>query len=116
MSTLDVVLKPWGKYEVLTEASGYKVKRITVICNGRLSLQLHNQRSEHWVVVSGEAAVTIGERKLIILKDQSIYIPIKTKHRVENNNYEDLVLIEVQSGNNLEEDDIIRFEDIYGRT
>jgi len=67
-------------------------------------------------VVSGEAAVTIGERKLIILKDQSIYIPIKTKHRVENNNYEDLILIEVQSGIYLEEDDIIRFEDIYDRT
>jgi len=90
-------------------------KRIVVKPAGRLSLQMHHHRSEHWVVVSGMARVVNGDQELFINTDESTYIPAGHKHRLENPGVVDLVMIEVQSGEYLGEDDIVRFEDIYGR-
>jgi mannose-1-phosphate guanylyltransferase/mannose-6-phosphate isomerase len=94
----------------------HQVKRIVVKPNGRLSLQLHHHRSEHWVVVRGTARVTLGEEIKIIHENESVYIPIGTKHRLENPGKIDLELIEVQTGSYLGEDDIVRIEDDYRRT
>ena len=107
--------RPWGKYEVLTEAEGYKVKRITVAPGGRLSLQSHQKRAEHWVVVIGTATVTVGETVQKVTVNEHVHIPLLAKHRLENDTSSPIVLIEVQSGLYLGEDDIIRYEDIYGR-
>jgi len=109
------VHRPWGSYTVIEQGEGYKIKRIEVNPNQKLSLQLHKKRSEHWVVIEGIAKVTNGENIFNIEKDQSTYIPINTKHRLENTTDSILKIIEVQSGNYLEEDDIERFEDNYGR-
>jgi mannose-1-phosphate guanylyltransferase/mannose-6-phosphate isomerase len=100
---------------VLEEGPRFKIKRIVVKPGGRLSLQMHHHRSEHWVVVSGMAKVVNGEQELFINTDESTYIPAGHKHRLENPGVVDLVMIEVQSGEYLGEDDIVRFEDIYGR-
>ncbi len=110
-----VSYRPWGKYEVLTVDTRFQVKRITVNPGGALSLQRHFHRAEHWVVVTGTATVTIGETQSLVTTNQSVYIPIGEKHRLCNNGKIPLVLIEVQSGDYLGEDDIERFEDIYGR-
>ena len=112
---LEIGHRPWGRYEVLVEQPGYKVKRIIVLPNEKLSLQLHNQRVEHWIVVSGEATITVDNKVSILLVDQSTYIPKGTKHRLENNTNKELVIIEVQLGDYLGEDDIKRFDDIYSR-
>jgi mannose-1-phosphate guanylyltransferase/mannose-6-phosphate isomerase len=109
------VHRPWGTYTVLEEGPRFKIKRIMVKPGGRLSLQMHHHRSEHWVVVSGMARVVNGEQELFINTDESTYIPAGHKHRLENPGVVDLVMIEVQSGEYLGEDDIVRFEDIYGR-
>lgn len=109
------VYRPWGSYETLVEASGFKVKRIIVNPAGALSLQLHHQRAEHWVVVQGLATVTCGDDTVELQQNQSTYIPVETRHRLENRTREPVVLIEVQCGAYLGEDDIVRFEDIYGR-
>ena len=109
------VKKPWGSYQIIEEGSIYLVKNITVKPGGQLSLQSHNNRSEHWVVVSGEAEVIIDDKKIILLSNESIYIPKKSKHRLMNNGNENLVIIEVWHGENLSEKDIERYEDIYGR-
>jgi len=109
------VHRPWGTYTVLEEGPRFKIKRIVVKPGGRLSLQMHHHRSEHWVVVSGMARVVNGDRELFINTDESTYIPAGHKHRLENPGVVDLVMIEVQSGEYLGEDDIVRFEDIYGR-
>jgi mannose-1-phosphate guanylyltransferase/mannose-6-phosphate isomerase len=109
------VHRPWGTYTVLEEGSRFKIKRIVVKPAGRLSLQMHHHRSEHWVVVSGMARVVNGDQELFINTDESTYIPAGHKHRLENPGVVDLVMIEVQSGEYLGEDDIVRFEDIYGR-
>ena len=109
------VHRPWGTYTVLEEGPRFKIKRIVVKPAGRLSLQMHHHRSEHWVVVSGMARVVNGEQELFINTDESTYIPAGHKHRLENPGVVDLVMIEVQSGEYLGEDDIVRFEDIYGR-
>ena len=113
--TGEIGERPWGLYEVLTEADGYKVKRITVAPGGRLSLQSHQHRAEHWVVVSGTATVTVGKTVRKVGVHEHVYIPLQAKHRLENDTSAPLVLIEVQSGSYLGEDDIIRYEDIYGR-
>lgn len=110
------VHRPWGTYTVLQEGAGFKLKRIEVKPNARLSLQSHRYRSEHWVVVSGKALVTNGEQLLELLPNQSTYIPAGNKHRLENRTLEKLVLIEVQCGDYLGEDDIIRYSDEYGRS
>lgn len=109
------VYRPWGKFNSIDVGEGYQVKRITVNPKAKLSLQMHHHRSEHWVVVSGTATVTRGEDKFILNKNESTYIPIGTIHSLENNGKEVLELIEIQSGSYLGEDDIVRFEDIYGR-
>lgn len=109
------VHRPWGTYTVLEEGLGFKIKRIEVKSGGRLSLQMHEHRSEHWIVVSGVAKVINGERELTVNTNESTYIPAGYKHRLENQQSQTLVMIEVQSGGYLGEDDITRFEDHYGR-
>jgi len=105
-----------GAYTLLEdEHSGCKIKRITVIPGGKLSLQSHQHRSEHWVVVSGTATVTRGEESFTVAKSESTYISIGTKHRLENRGVIPLHIIEVQVGEYVEEDDIQRFDDHYGR-
>jgi mannose-1-phosphate guanylyltransferase len=110
------VFRPWGTYTVLENGHNFKIKRIVVKPGGRLSLQLHHHRSEHWVVVSGMAQVTNGEQVMHVDTNQSTFIPAGHKHRLENPGLVDLVMIEVQSGDYLGEDDIVRFDDHYGRS
>jgi mannose-1-phosphate guanylyltransferase/mannose-6-phosphate isomerase len=109
------VFRPWGSYESLVVGEQFQVKRLTVTPGQTLSLQLHHHRAEHWVVVSGEAEVTRGEEQLTLGPDQSTYIPIGMKHRLANRGAAPLEVIEVQSGSYLGEDDIVRFDDVYGR-
>ena len=109
------VVRPWGTYTVLEEGAGFKMKRIEVRPGARLSLQMHHHRSEHWIVVSGEATVVNGDQTLNIKSNESTYIPAGHLHRLENKTDGDLILIEVQCGGYLGEDDIVRFEDSYGR-
>jgi len=111
----NVVRRPWGTYESLAEGDNFQVKRIIVNPGESLSLQLHHKRAEHWTVVSGRAKITNGDDEFFLEADQSTYIPIEQKHRLENPGEEPVVLIEVQCGTYLGEDDIERFEDIYGR-
>ena len=113
--THKTVHRPWGTYTVLEEGQGFKIKRIEVKPGGRLSLQMHEHRSEHWIVVSGIAKVINGEIELTVNTNESTYIPAGHKHRLENQQSDVLVMIEVQSGGYLGEDDIVRFEDQYGR-
>jgi mannose-1-phosphate guanylyltransferase len=109
------VHRPWGTYTVLEDGSNFKIKRIEVKPGGQLSLQMHHHRSEHWIVVSGMAKVVNGEREMFVNTNESTYIPAGHKHRLENPGTLNLVMIEVQSGAYLGEDDIVRFDDIYGR-
>ncbi len=109
-------LRPWGSFTILEEARGYKIKRIEVKPGHRLSLQMHYHRSEHWIVVSGTAKVTCGEQELVLGSNQSTYVPQCTTHRLENPGVINLVLIEVQNGEYLGEDDIVRFQDDYSRS
>lgn len=109
------VYRPWGCYEAIDSGERFQVKRITVNPGAALSLQMHHHRAEHWVVVKGTAKVTAGEQQLLLTENQSTYIPIGVKHRLENPGTIPLELIEVQSGSYLGEDDIVRFEDVYGR-
>jgi mannose-1-phosphate guanylyltransferase len=109
------VHRPWGTYTVLEEGSKFKIKRIEVKCGASLSLQMHHHRSEHWIVVSGMARVVNGQQELFVNTNESTYIPAGHKHRLENPGVLPLVMIEVQSGEYLGEDDIVRFEDVYGR-
>jgi mannose-6-phosphate isomerase len=108
--------RPWGTYEVLAEGEGYKVKRIEVTPGHRLSLQMHQSRSEHWVIVTGEAIVTLEDREIRLRANEEALIPPQTKHRVANPGTSPLVFIEVQCGDYLGEDDITRFEDDYNRS
>ncbi|MCL2468837.1 MAG: mannose-1-phosphate guanylyltransferase/mannose-6-phosphate isomerase [Alphaproteobacteria bacterium] len=109
------VWRPWGYYERIDQGSRFQVKQIMVRPGGKLSLQKHHHRAEHWIVVSGTAKVQCGEEIKTLSANQSIYIPQGTKHRLENTSLLPLYLIEVQSGDYLGEDDIVRFEDIYAR-
>jgi mannose-1-phosphate guanylyltransferase/mannose-6-phosphate isomerase len=109
------VHRPWGTYTVLEEGPHFKIKRIEVKPGASLSLQMHHHRSEHWIVVSGMARVVNGEKELFVNTNESTYIPAGHKHRLENPGLLMLVMIEVQSGAYLGEDDIVRFEDVYGR-
>jgi len=110
------VHRPWGTYTVLEEGERFKIKRIEVRPGGRLSLQAHHHRSEHWVVVSGTAKVSNGDSEFLLTTNQSTYIPSGHRHRLENPGIMRLVMIEVQSGDYLGEDDIVRFDDVYGRS
>ena len=109
------IFRPWGNYTLIAENKNWKVKKIIVNPKESLSLQSHNFRSEHWIVVSGEAKVKLASKFFKLKKNQSIYVPVGTKHQLSNDGNEILVLIEVQSGSYLGEDDIKRFDDIYGR-
>lgn len=111
----QVGVRPWGSYEAIERGHRYKVKHITVKPGARLSVQMHHHRAEHWIVVSGTALVRNGEQELLLGENQSTFIPLGTVHALENPGKIPLELIEVQSGPYLEEDDIIRFEDRYGR-
>lgn len=108
-------IRPWGSFTTLEEGRGYKIKRIEVNPGHRLSLQMHHHRSEHWIVVSGTARVVCGDREMILSSNQSTYVPQCTSHRLENPGVIKLVLIEVQNGQYLGEDDIVRFSDDYAR-
>jgi mannose-1-phosphate guanylyltransferase/mannose-6-phosphate isomerase len=109
------VYRPWGSYDSIDLGERFQVKRITVNPGAQLSLQMHHHRAEHWIVVSGTGRVTRGEETLLLGENQSTYIPLGVKHRLENPGRVPLELIEVQSGSYLGEDDIVRFEDVYGR-
>jgi mannose-1-phosphate guanylyltransferase len=111
----QTVYRPWGTYTVLEEGPNFKIKRIVVNPNESLSLQMHHHRSEHWVVVNGTAEVQNGDDKLILQKNESTFIPCKNKHRLQNRSQTPLIIIEVQTGDYLGEDDIVRFDDVYGR-
>jgi mannose-6-phosphate isomerase-like protein (cupin superfamily) len=108
--------RPWGYYEVLSDAPDHKVKRIVVNPGGVLSLQRHKKRAEHWFIVSGAGMVTLGEKKYPVKPGSAIDIPSGAAHRVENTSFKDLVLIEIQTGTYFGDDDIDRLEDKYGRT
>ncbi len=109
------VYRPWGSYTVLEEGARYKIKRITVKPGQKLSIQMHHHRSEHWIVVKGVAKVTNGDTVKLVHENESTFVPKSTKHRLENPGKVPLELIEVQNGEYVGEDDIIRFEDQYGR-
>lgn len=115
MPTALTGIRPWGGWTVLEEGNGYKVKRIEVNPGHRLSLQRHAHRSEHWVIVAGTATIVIGERASIIGAQESTFVPAGVAHRIENPGPEPLVIIEIQNGRYLGEDDIVRFQDDYGR-
>jgi len=110
------VYRPWGSYESIDNGDKFQVKHITVNPGAKLSLQMHHKRAEHWIVVSGTAQVTCGDKVFAMRENESTYIPLGSKHRLENMGPEPLHLIEVQSGSYLGEDDIVRFEDTYGRS
>jgi mannose-1-phosphate guanylyltransferase/mannose-6-phosphate isomerase len=110
------VARPWGWYDSVDEGERFKVKRIRVKPGASLSLQMHHHRAEHWIVVKGEAEITNGDQVIHLKENQSTYIPQGQTHRLANRGTEALEIIEVQSGSYLGEDDIVRFEDTYGRS
>jgi mannose-1-phosphate guanylyltransferase/mannose-6-phosphate isomerase len=110
------VYRPWGTYQGVAEGDRFQVKQISVKPGGKLSLQMHHHRAEHWVIVQGTARVTVGDEVVLLTENQSTYIPLGVTHRLENPGETELTLIEVQSGGYLGEDDIVRFDDIYGRS
>ena len=111
-----IVHRPWGTYEGVDHGERYQVKHIVVNPGAQLSLQMHHHRAEHWIVVSGTAKVTRGEEEFLLAENESTYIPLGVTHRLENLGVIPLELVEVQSGSYLGEDDIVRFDDVYGRT
>ena len=113
--TGDADDRPWGRWEVIATGDDYACKRITVIPGGKLSLQLHHHREEHWIVVQGKALVTCGDVQREVGPNMHVFIPVETPHLIENDVDKDLVFIEVQQGDQLDEDDIVRLEDIYRR-
>jgi len=115
MSEFTLSCRPWGCYETILKTDGYQIKRITVNPGKRISLQYHNFRSEHWVIVSGSGLATINDEIIGVSKNHHIQIDIKQLHRIENTGNEPLIFIEVQVGDYLEEDDIVRIEDDYNR-
>jgi len=110
------VFRPWGCYDSIDIGKRYQVKRITVKPGEKLSVQMHHHRAEHWIVVSGTAKVTNGEKTFLVTENESTYIPIGQVHALENPGKMPLDMIEVQSGSYLGEDDIVRLTDIYGRS
>ncbi len=109
------MFRPWGSYDSIDNGDRFQVKRLVVKPGASMSLQLHHHRAEHWIVVSGTARITRGEETFLLGENESTYIPVGTKHRIENPGKVTLHIIEVQSGSYLGEDDIVRFEDVYGR-
>jgi mannose-6-phosphate isomerase-like protein (cupin superfamily) len=111
----NVVERPWGTYQTILRGKTYQVKKLVIYPGGQLSLQSHEHRSEHWVIVEGKGVITLGARRIDVAKDDKVYIPVGERHRMSNFGEENVVIIEVQNGNYLGEDDITRYEDIYGR-
>ncbi len=107
--------RPWGTWEVLDSEADFCVKRIKVIPGGKLSLQSHHHRSEHWILVKGTAVITLGDSLLTKTAGENVFIPVETKHRIQNDSSSEVEFIEVQIGDNLDENDIVRYEDVYGR-
>ena len=114
--SLESEQRPWGSWHVIDVAEGYKIKRIHVNPGARLSLQSHEHRSEHWVVIQGEATCEVDGTESIVRHDESIDVPLGARHRLGNQGTEELVIVEVQLGGYTGEDDICRYEDDYGRT
>ncbi len=109
-------IRPWGSWDVLDAGDNFCVKKIIVNPEAILSLQLHNFRAEHWIIVEGTAMIILGEDILYRQKNDTVYIPVKTKHRIKNtSSSKPLIFIEIQTGEKLDESDIVRFEDNYGR-
>ena len=115
MSSLEHSIRPWGEYQVLYDGDDCKIKRITVYSGHRLSLQYHLKREELWHIISGDAKITVDTNEFELLPQDDFFIFRGTKHRIENIGKEDLVFIEIQTGDYFGEDDIIRIEDDYGR-
>ena len=111
----SIIEKPWGSYQVLEEGTHYTVKKINVNSGGKLSLQRHQHRSEHWIIAKGEAEITINDEIKILKENETIFIPQGSKHRLANKTSTKLVIIEFWYGDILDENDIERFEDIYDR-
>src|SRR5439155_1079125 len=109
------VFRPWGSYDSIDSGERFQVKRLVVNPGAQLSLQLHHHRAEHWIVVSGTAQITCDDKVFLLEENQSTYIPLGSKHRIDNPGKIPLHIIEVQSGTYLGEDDIVRFQDVYGR-
>ncbi len=109
------VFRPWGSYDSIDNGERFQVKRLIVKPGAAMSLQMHHHRAEHWIVVSGTARITRGDDTFLLGENESTYIPLGTRHRIENPGKVTLEIIEVQSGSYLGEDDIVRFEDVYGR-
>jgi mannose-1-phosphate guanylyltransferase/mannose-6-phosphate isomerase len=109
------VFRPWGSYDSIDNGERFQVKRLTVKPGGVLSLQMHHHRAEHWIVVQGTARITCNDKTFLLSENESTYIPVGAKHRIENPGMVPLHIVEVQSGSYLGEDDIVRFEDNYGR-
>ena len=107
--------RPWGNYTSIDEDSSWKVKKIVVRPKSSLSLQMHHHRAEHWIVVKGTAEVEINDQKLILSENQSTFIPLGAKHRLSNPGEIPLTIVEIQTGDYIGEDDIVRFKDEYGR-
>lgn len=107
--------RPWGTWKVIDCDEKFCAKHIVVNPNGILSLQMHYFRAEHWIIVKGTATITLGEDILTKNAGESVYIPVETKHRIQNKASSPLEFIEIQTGDNLDENDIVRFEDAYGR-
>jgi mannose-1-phosphate guanylyltransferase/mannose-6-phosphate isomerase len=112
----STVFRPWGKYEILASGENYLVKRLTIAAGGRLSLQRHEHRSEHWVVVRGRVSVSVDGKDMTVRPNESVYVQRGTTHRLENCDPDPAEIIEVQTGDYLAEDDIVRLDDIYGRS
>ena len=108
--------RPWGSWEVLAIGEGFIIKRIEVVVGGQLSLQSHQHRNEHWTILNGSADVTLDDETISVGSNDSVFIPKKSKHRITNCGKTKLIFIEIQTGRNLDEGDIERFEDAYGRT
>ena len=108
--------RPWGSFTVLDEGEGYKVKRIEVLPGKRLSYQKHARRAEHWFIAQGVAKVTLDDREIILNAGEYVDIPVGAAHRIENHGVEKVIFIEVQRGDYLGEDDIVRLQDDFGRT
>ena len=115
MKINEVVLKPWGNYKNIFISNNFIVKILTINPKSKISLQYHSKRTEHWVVTKGTAFVTKGKKEFILKKNESTYIEIEEIHRIENKDNDELIIVEVQIGSEINEDDIVRLDDIYGR-
>ena len=111
----NVINKPWGNYIIITKSENYLIKKIIILPKQSISLQLHNHRSEHWIILSGVAHIIIGKNKLILKESQYTFVPKKTKHKITNRSTEPLIILETQLGSILSEQDITRFDDQYNR-